>query len=318
MDNQLLFQGPPGLAVPQLGGPAVATPTALSTPPQSLPAAVTAVTAPFAAAAGNPLQNPVTFNMVGPSGMPMTPNAAASLLTPLRPGTPGLGLPVMPPPINTTSAGECVCHISALQHHHVWECVCVMSLPFNTTSAGECVVSYLCPSTPPELVSVCVMSALQHLQWWWVCVWCLCPSAPPVVVSVCVMSLPFSTSSGGECVCHVSALQHLQWWWVCVWCLCPSAPPVVVSVCHVSALQHLQWWWVCVCHVSALQHLQWWWVCVCHVSALQHLQWWWVCVFHVSALQHHQCWWVCVMSLPFSTTTQDCARRQWSPQSHDL
>ena len=151
MDNQLLFQGPPGLAVPQLGGPAVATPTALSTPPQSLPAAVTAVTAPFAAAAGNPLQNPVTFNMVGPSGMPMTPNAAASLLTPLRPGTPGLGLPVMPPPINTTSAGECVCHISALQHHHVWECVCVMSLPFNTTSAGEC---------------VCHISALQHHQSW--------------------------------------------------------------------------------------------------------------------------------------------------------
>lgn len=108
-------QGPPGLAMPTLGGPAVVAPTSLSTPPhqplqppQPLPASVTAVTAPFAAAAGNPHMHhpglmPATLT---PAGMPLTPSAAASLLTPLRPGTPGLGLPVMPPPIMTTSAGE--------------------------------------------------------------------------------------------------------------------------------------------------------------------------------------------------------------------
>ncbi|KAK7488728.1 hypothetical protein BaRGS_00020025, partial [Batillaria attramentaria] len=99
--------GPPGLAMPTLGGPAVVTPATLATPPQPLPASVTAVTAPFAAAAGNPLQHqnqPMIPATMSPSGMPMTPSAAASLLTPLRPGLPGLGLPVMPPPIMTTSA----------------------------------------------------------------------------------------------------------------------------------------------------------------------------------------------------------------------
>ena len=107
-DEMFILQGPPGLAVPQLGGPPVVTPTTLATPPQPLPASVTAVTAPFAAAAGNPMQNPQNLipATMSPSGMPMTPNAAASLLTPLRPGMPGLGLPVMPPPIMTTNAGE--------------------------------------------------------------------------------------------------------------------------------------------------------------------------------------------------------------------
>lgn len=102
------MQGPPGLAVPQLGGPPVVTPTTLATPPQPLPASVTAVTAPFAAAAGNPMQNPQNLipATMSPSGMPMTPNAAVSLLTPLRPGMLGLGLPVMPPPIMTTTAAE--------------------------------------------------------------------------------------------------------------------------------------------------------------------------------------------------------------------
>ncbi|XP_025095071.1 poly(U)-binding-splicing factor half pint-like isoform X1 [Pomacea canaliculata] len=113
--QQVTGLGPPGLAMPTLGGPAVVAPTSLSTPPhqplqppQPLPASVTAVTAPFAAAAGNPHMHhpglmPATLT---PAGMPLTPSAAASLLTPLRPGTPGLGLPVMPPPIMTTSAGN--------------------------------------------------------------------------------------------------------------------------------------------------------------------------------------------------------------------
>ena len=94
--------------MPQLGGPSVVTPTTLSTPPQALPPAVAAVTTPFANAAANPMQNPNAMmpNQMGPGGMPLMPNAAASLMNPLRPGTPGLGLPVMPPPISTTSAGE--------------------------------------------------------------------------------------------------------------------------------------------------------------------------------------------------------------------
>lgn len=98
--------------MPTLGGPAVVTPT-LSTPPhQPLPASVTAVTGPFAAAAAN--SNPQTLIPVTmtSSGMPLMPGAAVSLLTPLRPGTPGLGLPVMPPPIMTTSAGKCCIFLS--------------------------------------------------------------------------------------------------------------------------------------------------------------------------------------------------------------
>lgn len=109
--------GPPGLAVPQLGGPPAVVAPALI-PPQPLPASVTAVTAPFAAAMGNPLQNPL--NMIpaamSPSGMPMMANAAVSLLTPLRPGTPGLGLPVMPPPITTTNAATAAVLATGLRH----------------------------------------------------------------------------------------------------------------------------------------------------------------------------------------------------------
>ncbi|XP_076461353.1 poly(U)-binding-splicing factor PUF60-like [Babylonia areolata] len=83
--------GPPGLAVPQLGGPTVVAPTTLGITPQPLAAAVSSVTAPFAAAAGNPLQNPINMiqQNIGPMGMPIIPNAVASPGGPLRPGAPG-------------------------------------------------------------------------------------------------------------------------------------------------------------------------------------------------------------------------------------
>ncbi|KAL8564371.1 hypothetical protein ACOMHN_057393 [Nucella lapillus] len=114
--------GPPGLSMPQLGGPpSLMNPNTMpnAPPPQALSAAVTAVTAPFLAAAGNPLQNPqhlMPNPMMGPGGLPMTLAAAASLLTPLRPGTPGLGLPVMPPPINSTSAATAAVLATGLRH----------------------------------------------------------------------------------------------------------------------------------------------------------------------------------------------------------